>query len=161
MLAEGEKPGLHLAGFDATYAWSVMNVAYGINSGKSTLRQLDSVISLNDSIYPKNSFRLYFTTNHDENSWSKADYETMPGITHAPFAVLTFTIKNNVPLIYSGQEEPILRPIRFFDKDTIVFSKFKRADFYNKLLSLRKYQPALNSEAAFQRIKTKRNILLL
>jgi alpha-amylase len=37
MLAEGDNPQLHKAGFDETYPWSVMNIAYGIYSGKTTL----------------------------------------------------------------------------------------------------------------------------
>ncbi|MBS1935957.1 MAG: alpha-amylase, partial [Bacteroidetes bacterium] len=54
MLAEGDKPSLHEAGFDETYPWNIMNVAYGIYSRKSTLLQLDSTIRYNDSAYPKN-----------------------------------------------------------------------------------------------------------
>ena len=40
---------------------------------------------------------MYFTSNHDENSWNKADYGTMPGASHAPFAVLTQTMWRSVP----------------------------------------------------------------
>ena len=72
--------------------------------------------------------QLYFTSNHDENSWNKADYETMPGAVHAPFAVLSQTIYRNVPLVYSGQEEPVLEAIPFFEKDTIVFSKLWQSE---------------------------------
>ncbi|HSY61113.1 MAG TPA: cyclomaltodextrinase C-terminal domain-containing protein, partial [Cytophaga sp.] len=115
---------------------------------------LDSAINSFDTAYLSNALHLYFTSNHDENTWNKADYGTMPGKTHAPFAILTQTMKLNVPLVYSGQEEPILRPLRFFDKDTITFEKFQRAAFYKKLLLLRKYNPVLASDAAFKRIHT-------
>jgi glycosidase len=43
-LAEADKAELHSVGFDATYAWSVMNVMYGIYPGKTTLKQLDVLI---------------------------------------------------------------------------------------------------------------------
>jgi len=154
MLAEGEKPSLNKDGFDATYSWSVFNAMKHIVKGELNVTSLDSAINSFDTAYPANALHLYFTSNHDENSWSKADYGTMPGKTHAPFAVLTQTIKNNVPLIYGSQEEPVLRAIRFFDKDTIVFNKFNRAAFYKKLLLLRKYHPALASNASFIRLKT-------
>jgi len=154
MLAEGEKPSLNKDGFDATYAWSVFNVMKKIVTGEQNVTSLDSAVNSFDTAYPASALHMYFTSNHDENTWSKADYGTMPGKTHAPFAILTQTIKLNVPLIYGGQEEPVLRPIRFFDKDTIVFAKYRRAPFYKKLLLLRKYDPALASDAPFKRIKT-------
>ncbi|MFX8731678.1 hypothetical protein ABTM48_21285, partial [Acinetobacter baumannii] len=75
---------------------------------------------------------LYFTSNHDENSWNKADYGTMPGDIHKPFAILTQTLPRSVPMIYSGQEEPILRPIPFFEKDTLAFNKYARAPLYKQ-----------------------------
>ena len=87
---------------------------------------------------------MYFTSNHDENSWNKADYGTFPGAVHAPFAVFTQTMARNVPLIYSGQEEPFLDSISFFYKDTITFKNYNRAKFYKTLLELRKnpaFQP--------------------
>ena len=86
---------------------------------------------------------MYFTSNHDENSWNKADYGSFPGRVHAPFAVFTQTMANGVPLIYSGQEEPVLRPLQFFEKDPIEFGKFGREKFYKTLLNLRKNNPAL------------------
>jgi glycosidase len=95
---------------------------------------------------------MYFTSNHDENSWNKADYATMPGAVHAPFAVLTQTWARSVPLIYSGQEEPFLDSISFFYKDTITFGKYERADFYKSLLQLRKNNAALAANAAYARV---------
>jgi glycosidase len=98
--------------------------------------------------------KLYFTSNHDENSWNKADYLTMPGVVHAPFAVLTQTLNHSVPLIYSGQEEPLPDNLSFFEKDTIYFSKFQRSFFYTTLLQLRKNSPALAANASFKKINT-------
>jgi glycosidase len=94
---------------------------------------------------------MYFTSNHDENSWNKADYGSFPGPVHAPFAVLTHTMVRSIPLIYGGQEEPVLRAIKFFDKDTMSFGKFERASFYKTLLELRKRNAALSPDAFFQR----------
>jgi glycosidase len=97
---------------------------------------------------------MYFTSNHDENSWNKADYETMPGAVHAPFAVLSQTWKNSLPLIYSGQEEPFLDSISFFYKDTITFGKYERSNFYRELLWLRKKTPALAVDADYKKIES-------
>jgi glycosidase len=68
------------------------------------------------------------------------------------FAVFSQTMGNTVPLIYSGQEEPVLRPLEFFEKDPIVFGEFKRATFYKTLLALRKRNPALSPDASFKKV---------
>jgi len=71
---------------------------------------------------------------------------------HAPFAVFTQTMDKSVPLIYGGQEEPVLRALEFFEKDPIVFAKYKRAKFYTTLLKLRAKNPALAADASFKKI---------
>lgn len=152
-LAEGDRKGLHESGFDATYAWADFAMLKRIAKGQRPATAIDSVLNNSDTIYPKNYMRLCFTSNHDENSWNAADFATMPGASHAPFAVFTQTTKNNVPLIYSGQEEPFLDSLKFFYKDTITFGKYARAKFYQTLLSLRKSNPALGSDASFEKVK--------
>ncbi len=154
MLAEGDSAWLHEAGFDATYPWIAFNMMKLIAKGERKASALDSIINYTDSVFPANAIRMYFTSNHDENSWNKADYATMPGASHAPFAVLTQTLKRSVPLIYSGQEEPFLDSISFFYKDTIQFSKYARANFYSTLLHLRQQHAALSANASFKKIIT-------
>ncbi len=154
MLAEGDKPWLHTAGFDETYAWTDFAMMNLIAKGQRKATAIDSVLNNSDTIYAKNALRLFFTSNHDENSWNKADYATMPGESHAPFAVITQTIKNSVPLIYSGQEEPVLDSISFFYKNAIQFGKYQRAGFYQKLLNLRTNNAALAANASFVKLTT-------
>ncbi len=152
MLAEGDRKGLHESGFDASYAWNNFSVLKQIANGTRTIASFDSVVNKGDTLYPSNAIRMYFTSNHDENTWNKADYATMPGASHAPFAVLTQTMKNSIPLIYSGQEEPFLDSLSFFYKDTITFSKYDRANFYKKLLNLRNNNKALSANATFKKV---------
>ena len=152
MLAEGEKPWLHKAGFNATYTWSVFNIIKDVAAGTKPANALDTIIAANQASFDKKDLRMYFTSNHDENSWSKADYGTTPDDSHAPFAVFTQTMDRSVPLIYSGQEEPFLRAIRFFDKDTITFKNYLRKDFYNKLLNLRTSNAALNVYSKYEKL---------
>jgi len=152
MLAEGNKASLQQDGFDATYPWNEFNAMKKIAKGESPATLLDTVMHQVDSTFPRNALLMYFTSNHDENSWNKADYGTMPGPIHAPFAVLTQTIGRSVPLIYSGQEEPFLDSISFFYKDTITFQKFERAHFYKTLLTHRKTNPAFAADATFSKL---------
>jgi alpha-amylase len=152
-LAEGDKPYLLTSGFDAYYPWEMFHKMVDVAAGKSPAFALDSIRTKYDTTYPRTAIPLYFTSNHDENSWNKSDYATFPGAAHAPFAVFTQTMAGSVPLIYSGQEIPVLRKIEFFEKDTMGFTKFDRADFYKKLLALRKSNPALAADASFEKIK--------
>jgi alpha-amylase len=153
MLAEAEKPWLNEVGFDATYGWNYFQMSKKVAAGKRNALALDSTL-LADSLYPSNKLKLLFTSNHDENSWNKADYQTMPGNVHAPFAVLTQTLPKAVPLIYSGQEEPVLDSISFFYKNPIRFGKYQRAAFYKTLLNLRKNNSALAANAGFTRLSS-------
>lgn len=152
-LAEADDAALHPAGFDATYTWREYNIFKDIAAGQKGVTALDSIFNVIDTSFVKGAWRLYFTSNHDENSWNKADYGTMPGAIHAPFAILSQTYHRTLPLIYSGQEEPVLRPIQFFEKDPMPFSKYERAPFYSTLLHLRQSNKAFGEAAKFSRIK--------
>jgi len=152
MLAEGDSTYLPKSGFDAVYPWHMFKMMEKVAKGEKTALALDSINKENETLYPKNTIQMYFTSNHDENSWNHADFGTFPGVIHEPFAVFTQTMKNSVPLIYSGQEEPVLRALKFFDKDPITFKNFQREKFYKTLLNLRKNNEALSANASFKKV---------
>ena len=152
MLAEADKPLLNESGFDASYPWAMFAMMKKVAKGERPAYALDSIRMYDDTAFPKNTLRMYFTSNHDENSWNKADFETMPGAVHAPFAVFTQTMVRGVPLIYSGQEEPVLKAIEFFEKDVMQFGKLGREGFYKTLLNLRKRNEALSANASFRKV---------
>ncbi|GAB4093808.1 alpha-amylase family glycosyl hydrolase [Flaviaesturariibacter terrae] len=154
MLAEADEPWLHEAGFDATYGWNDFATMKSIAAGQKNATYVDTFLNRVSDKFVKNARRMLFTSNHDENSWNKADYGTMPGAVHAPFAVLTFTLPRGIPLIYSGQEEPFLDSLSFFYKDTINFHQYARAPFYQALTGLRRTHAALGSDAQFVRLHT-------
>ena len=151
-LAEADDAALHTAGFDATYTWREYNVIKEVAAGKKDVRSLDTIFNTIDTSFVKGAWRLYFTSNHDENSWNKADFETMPGPVHAPFAVLALTYHRTMPLIYSGQEVPVLRALQFFEKDPIQFNKLERAPFYTALLQLRNTNKVFGERAQFKKL---------
>ena len=152
-LAEADDPILHKTGFDATYTWREFNVMKEVAAGTKNVKSLDTIFNTIDTSFMKGAWRLYFTSNHDENSWNKADFATMPGKVHAPFAVLALTYNRTMPLIYAGQEEPVLRTISFFEKDNMGFSVYQRAPFYAALLHLRSNNAAFKEGSDFKRLK--------
>lgn len=152
MLAEGDSTYLPKSGFDAVYPWHMFKMMEKVAKGEKTALALDSINKENEMLYPANTIQMYFTSNHDENSWNHADFGTFPGAVHAPFAVFSQTMKNSVPLIYSGQEEPVLRALEFFEKDPITFKNFEREKFYKTLLELRKRNEALSANTSFKKV---------
>jgi glycosidase len=153
MLAESEKSEFHYAGFDATYAWNIMWATVGVAQGTHNLLYLDSVLNNNFTAFPKNAQRMYFTTNHDENSWNGTEFEKY-GEAYKAFAVFSQTMYESVPLIYSGQEEPNKKRLKFFVHDPINWGKYAMAPFYSTLLHLRLRNPALATDAAYKKIST-------
>ena len=114
---------------------------------ESGLDGLDEVLQYYDTMFPPEGIRCYFTTNHDENSHSGSEYERM-GEAAVAFQVLCCTW-NGVPLIYSGQEMPNRKRLKFFDKDPIEWTgRYELNSFYHALLALRKRNPALRAADA-------------
>ena len=117
LLAEAESPEMHTA-FDMTYAWRLHHLLNEVASGKSGAPALDAYFAADDSLYPRDAFRMAFTSNHDENSWNGTEFERM-GANHLPAFVLAATSQRSMPLLYTGQEAGLNKRLRFFERDTV------------------------------------------
>ena len=144
MLAEGEEPRLHsISGFNTSYAWELHHLLNSIARGEKNIPELLEYIAKDAQNSPENAFRLMFTSNHDENSWAGTEFERM-GDAAKLMAVLTFTLPNGQPLIYTGQEMGWNKRFEFFEKDPIpAWEKNEYFDFYKGLIELRHANPAL------------------
>lgn len=152
MLAEGEKPELHMA-FDMTYTWSLFHEMNKIAKGEEKPEAIDRYLNRISKEYVPNAYRMYFTSNHDENSWNGTEYERMKEGAQT-FAVLCATLPG-MPLVYSGQESALDKRLKFFDKDVIDWKNFPLQDFYSRLMNLKRSHPALQRSelnAPFQKI---------
>ncbi len=140
-LAECEDPQ-YFEVFDMLYAWEWMHHTKSVFQGHANKQSLAAL--LNQYISRKKTSRrhLYFTSNHDENSWNGSEYERY-GEAALLFAALSCLIPDSIPLIYSGQELPLHRRLKFFDKDEIGFNAESPSlqDWYKKLLGLRHNTP--------------------
>jgi glycosidase len=159
MLAEGEDTRLrNLENFVVTYAWKFHHAMNDVANGKRTVNIFDTLLMRDRETYT-HGYHMYFTSNHDENSWAGTEFERM-GDGHKAFAVLAATI-DGMPLIYSGQEEPLKKRLQFFEKDTIPWKDYAYADFYRTMLDLKKRNVALwNGEhgGLSQRINTSEQV---
>lgn len=143
-LAEGDGRQWHNLGFDMTYGWGLYGFGNGvlkrIADGSNNANHFHSYAGSEKSTYPE-QYRMYFTANHDENSWHGTTSELF-GDAAEVCAVLTATF-NGMPLIYSGQEAGLDKRLAFFDKDGIPWQEHANAELYSTLLHLKKENHAL------------------
>ncbi len=142
-LAEGEKPELHKAGFDATYSWKLHHLLNTLDEGGVTADTLAAYVAENAGSYPEDAFRLTFTSNHDENSWAGTEFERLSDAWKVA-SVLCWTLPQSQPLIYTGQEFGMHHRFAFFEKDTMPSDCWNAySDFYKYLTDLYHSHPAL------------------
>jgi glycosidase len=139
--------------FDAAYTWTWMHKTEEFYKNKLSVKTLDTVL---ERYQHTNGMKAWFTTNHDENSWNGTEYEKYGDAAKA-FAVFSCTWPG-VPLIYSGQELPNRKRLKFFEKDVIDWKDdYQLHSFYQTLLKLHSDNPALNGDhtiASVSRLNT-------
>ena len=145
LLAEAERDNLADASetFDANYAWELHHLLNSMAQGRKTVADLKDYVARDAARFPKEAYRLMFTSNHDENSWSGTEFEREGAAANA-CAVLCFTLPGSQPLIYTGQEIGLSRRLEFFEKDPITdWSANEYTAFWKKLIDLKHKNPAL------------------
>jgi glycosidase len=90
--------------FDACYTWTWMHRTEEFYKKRWHLDSLIDVLHQYDQTGNDQSIKLWFTSNHDENSWNGTEYEKYGDAVKA-LTVFSFTW-DGIPLIYSGQELP-------------------------------------------------------
>lgn len=150
MLAEYEQRDAHQRAFDATYAWSLSNAIQGLAKGEADVGALFGFYSENESAWPRDAFRMAFTSNHDFNSWHGTDRELYGDAADAAI-VLSF-VGEGIPLIYNGQEAGLDKRLLFFEKDPIDWRDHPNALLFRKLIALKHQTEALWNGAAGARM---------
>jgi|AntRauTorcE11897_2_1112592.scaffolds.fasta_scaffold04348_2 glycosidase len=173
-LAEWNEPELHPY-YDASYPWDYFHLTTDIAAGKKSPAALTAYMAKEDSLFPEHAYRMYFTSNHDENSWNGTDQELF-GKDFENFAVLAATI-DGMPLVYNGQESGLDERLEFFKKDTLNWKNYKYQDFYAALFDLKDRNEALwngqyggefehlpttsDSVYAYRRVKGEKEVLVI
>ena len=162
MIAEDDKTQYQYAGFDMSYAWGLYGFGKGvlinIVNGTNNANFVSSYATQENNNYPAPHYRMYFTSNHDENSWYGTAFELF-GNAAEVFAVLTSTFRS-MPLIYSGQEAGLNHRLKFFDKDEIIWQPHPFNEMYKILFQLKRKNKALWNGASggqLQRVLTTNN----
>jgi glycosidase len=142
MLAEDEENADLLSfAFDMNFTWEMHHLMNAIAKEQAKASDVWWKLGAYNEKFPADVYRMYFTSNHDENSHSGTAVERMGESTMA-FAVLTYILPG-MPLIYSGQETMTDKRLAFFEKDEIDWSEVKLHDFYKTLNKLKTSNKAL------------------
>jgi len=151
LLAESDGRRYHDAGFDMTFAWGLYGFGGGVLAdvvaGSADADDVWNYLLADRATYPDDDYRLYFTSNHDENSWIGTVQERFGGA-RGTFALLAATM-NDMSLIYSGQEVDNDRRLAFFENDAIVWEDHHPIeDLYQVLNEVKEDNTALWSGSA-------------
>jgi glycosidase len=141
-LAEGEKPELHQKAFDATYGWEMHHLLKDVAQGSKNVSDIYKCIDKTAANFPSDAYKLYFTTNHDENSWNGTEKEKF-GAGAAAMFVLSATMPMSMPLLYTAQESALDHRLKFFEKDPVDWRDYPLQGFYTALLQLKNRNKAL------------------
>lgn len=145
MLAEWEDPALIEAGFNAVYGWEFHHILNEVAQGHKTVDAIAEYAAKCDTVWPEQTMKMYFTTNHDENSWNGTIEERMGDKGDAMY-VIGLMMDRSFPLVYSGQESGLNHRYPFFSKDTVGVqwdAAHPSAQFYAKLFALKDAQAPL------------------
>ena len=144
MLSEWQdEPGHFNTCFHANYGWKWKDVTKDIAAGKQNAIALDTLLTFLNNYYPEGYSQLYFTQNHDENTWSGAEQD-LYGEAADAFNVLMFTWQG-MPMIYSGQENGMTQRLAFFKKDPIQWGDYGKTPLFQILSDLRHNNKALRA----------------
>jgi len=136
MLAEWEDESQHFrSAFNANYGWRWKNITKDIWMGKQTPHALDTLLEYQDNFYPPGYAQMYFTQNHDENTWNGTEQD-LYGASAEVFTVLAFTWQG-MPMIYNGQEDGLRQQLAFFKRNPIKWGNYSRTEFFRRLCDLR------------------------
>ena len=142
--------------FDASYTWTWMHKTEEWYKNKLPLQKLITVL---DRYETAPGIKAWFTSNHDENSWNGTEYDKYGDAAKA-LAVHSCTWQG-IPLMYSGQELPNKKMLKFFDKDEIEWNNnCELHEFYKTLLNLHSSHPALSAKACVFQLHTPDNNVL-
>lgn len=170
MLAEASKPELQKHAFNMGYNLPMTNLFSEIaaTSKQYTFKKdgelmrtfpekyaiaIDSLLAVQATNYPKDSYLMNMITNHYLNSHEGTEFDRLGNLQKA-FAVLTYTLPG-MPLIYTGQETGMNRAFNNYKKDKAPEWEPRNEyfTFYQKLNELKHSQEALNAGEAGGKMK--------
>ena len=140
----------YASAFNASYAWTFMGASADLVAGKKSMNEFKSIMQKNYAELPASMHKMFFLTNHDENTWN-ATIQERYGENWKAIAALVYTLPQSLPLMYTGEEAGLERRLKFFEKDPVKVTEWSdtsRYAFYRNLIQLHHKHPALKNNQA-------------
>jgi glycosidase len=140
----------YASAFNASYAWTFMGASADLVAGKKSMTEFKSIMQKNYAELPSSMHKMFFLTNHDENSWNATITERYRENWKA-IAAMVYTLPQSLPLMYTGEEAGLERRLKFFEKDPVKVTEWSdtsRYAFYRNLIQLHHMHPALKNNQA-------------
>jgi len=168
LLAEGNRPYLHVSGFDATYAFNTFYHLIQVANGQLPPAVIHADMDMEANGYPHGSIRMRFVENHDQLRAAAAI--TRRDALEATTACAFFL--PGIPLLYNGAEMTLEHRLELFNVDPIDWTagsdEFR--EWVKEILALRRrflpvlqtYRPVETTDArvlAFERARGKESFL--
>jgi glycosidase len=149
---EDGKPALLQRAFDCDYGSEYYRLFNDIAAGRARGGDINRLLEQDSRNYPQGSWRMHFTSNHDQNSWHAPAVTRLGEKGARAFAFLTFTLPGR-PLIYNGQEIGSTQKLAFFEKDPITWKESPFRGFYQDLCRFYREHPSL-SQGSIEQLPT-------
>ncbi|WP_018995596.1 alpha-amylase family glycosyl hydrolase [Hirschia maritima] len=150
MLAEYDQRDVLAKAFDASYSWAWKNTVQSVTLQGDDASSFMWYYFENEGIWPRDGYRLLYTSNHDQNSWDEAA-PVLYGDAYRNVVVMSF-VSEGIPMIYNGQEAYNEKMLEFFERDPIEWREHEISDLFKRLISLKKENTALHNGAAGARM---------
>lgn len=144
--------------FDAAYGWEFMGFTQDWEKGKRSIADWYMTLDRNYNRFPAYTYKMYFLSNHDENSWNgtiKEKYDSNWRL----YSILAYTLGQSFPLIYNGDEANNNKRLKFFEKDPIeTWADTNNYNWYRTMNALKHQNSALWNGAYGAPMERLRNI---
>ena len=141
LLGDSEKLALRNDNtYHATDGVTFYNLLNDIAKGRKQAVDIDNWYAQDTARFDR-GLHLMYTSNHEENTWAGAESRRMK-VAHKALAALSLC-HDGIPLVYSGQEEPLRTRLKFYEKDNIGFKNLEYDSFYKKFLTLKQRNQAM------------------
>ena len=150
MLAEYDQRDVLAKAFDASYSWAWKNTLQSVALHGSDASSFVGYYFENEGVWPRDGYRLLYSSNHDQNSWDEAA-PVLYGDAYRNVVVMSF-VSEGIPMIYNGQEAYNEKMLEFFERDPIEWREHEIAGLFKRLISLKKENTALHNGAAGARM---------
>jgi hypothetical protein len=131
-----------------TYGWKLHHLLNDVAQRKKGATELQAYFDEDARAFPPDAYRMYFTSNHDENSWNGTEFERM-GRNHVPsFVLAAYGGARDAAALHRGRRWDSTSGCGSSSAIRWTGNGPNFAPWYRQVFALKRTQPALRNGAA-------------